>query len=185
MAENINLDVSQVLTVIANLRDKNPEAAVRTMDVLRLILNREGYLPSDVQQAIAPLTAAVQSLVAQQQTNQQKIGELMAKIDEQSAATTAQIEELRAQSQKSFGEIRKALDDALASQITPEELAAAVEEAKAAQKLESQAEFDAAVDAAFAPIQAKTAEAKAAIQVLDDIVPDAPVEPTPTPGEPV
>lgn len=175
MAENINLEVDKVLTVFSNLRDRNPEAAKRTEEVLRLILGREGFLPGDLAEALKPLTDQIGNLIANQTTIQTRIGELMARTDQ----LGQQIDANTAQANKAFAEIRKALDDALKTQITPEEMAAAVADAKTAQKSEDEAAFDAALQ----PIMDKVNTQSAALQKLDDIVPDAPTPaPEPTPG---
>lgn len=126
----------------------------------------------------------------------EKLGAIMARADEHAARIGSAIEANTQQASKAFGEIRKALDEALESQITQAELDAAVAAAKTAAAEEANAANTAALDAAFAPMQAKLDAQKAALQQLDDIVPDAPptppteppVEPPPTEpttGEPV
>jgi hypothetical protein len=108
-----------------------------------------------------------------------RVGEIMARIDDRSAEIGAKLDASTAQQTKALGEIRAALDKALESQITPEELAAAVEEAKRITRDTVQAENDAAIDRAFADLTAKAEASKAASQELDDIVPDEqPGEPT-------
>lgn len=104
---------------------------------------------------------------------------IMAKLDDLSTTTGQKIDSFTAKSDKAFAEIRKALDDALNSQITQQELDDAVAAAKAAQKESSEAEFNQALDAAFAPLTEKLSTAEASLQKLDDIVPDAP---TPEPA---
>jgi len=111
---------------------------------------------------------------------------IMARLNEQSDQFGARLDALEAQQTKALGEIRTALDAALAVQVTPEELAAAVAAAKTAQKTEDEAGFNTAVDAAFAPLTDKLNKVQAATQALDDVVPDAPApnpnpNPTPTP----
>ncbi len=87
-----------------------------------------------------------------------------------------QIDQNTAKADKAFAEIRKALDEALASQITQEELDAAVQAAKDAQKNED----DTALDAELQTLSEKIASQNASLQKLDDIVPD-PSEPEPSP----
>jgi hypothetical protein len=77
MAENIVVDVSSILSVIAGLRDRNPQAAENTLYVLKLLLNREGFLPGDVTQALAPLTAAIKALSDHQQDVNLKLEKIM------------------------------------------------------------------------------------------------------------
>src|SRR5688500_10335251 len=112
MAENINLDVDAVLSVIAGLRDRNPEAAKNTIDTLKLILNREGFLPGDVTEAIKPLTDQVSALIASQQSITTTIGELMATFEEVKAG----IEANTAQAAKAQLEIRAKIDELIARQ---------------------------------------------------------------------
>lgn len=109
---------------------------------------------------------------------------IMGKLEDNAAATSAQIDALKAQQTKALGEIRTALDKALQVQITPDELAAAVEAAKQAQRTADRDEFDSQVDAAFAPLTAKITEAQVTTQELDDIVKDAEANPpaVPTPN---
>jgi chromosome segregation ATPase len=137
--------------------------------------------------ALQPAADAVPQLITlltefstKQAAIDQALGDMMAKIDDLSKTTGAQIDALRTQNEKALGEIRAALDKALQSQVTPEELAAAVQSAKDAQKAESEAGFDAKVDEVFAPITEKLTAAQTASQALDDVVPDA----EPTPAEP-
>lgn len=92
--------------------------------------------------------------------------DMMAKFDEVSAKVDANT----AQATKAFGEIRAKLDELSEVQITPEELQAAVDAAKAAQSAEDTAAAEAQLDA----LMTKLGEQQVALQSLDDLVPDAP-----------
>jgi hypothetical protein len=185
MAESVEINAAQVLAEFFRQRAQTPENTKIAFDVLKLILNREGYIPSDVTEALAPVNARLDSLISFQQSITTQLGEIMARIDERAAEVSAQLDAATAQQAKALAEIRAALDAALETQITPEELAAAVEEAKATARTESQAEFEAKVDEIFAPLTEKATANKAASQALDDVVPDAPpVEPEEPPVEP-
>jgi chromosome segregation ATPase len=188
--DNISIEAHQVLQVIANAMSRTPDVSPRIIEVLKLILNPEGYLPSDVEAAIEPLRVRLDQSLANQQTLIQRIGELMARADEHAARLGGAIDANTAQAAKAFTEIRAALDAALEAQITQEELDAAVAAARTAAAEEANAANQAALDAAFEPLQSKLDAQKTALQQLDDVVPDAPpveppVEPTPTPAEPV
>lgn len=99
----------------------------------------------------------------------------MDKLDQYQQETQKKLDDMAAQANKSNAELRKAIDDALKTQVTPEELAEAVAAAKEAQKSASEAEFSTKLDAAFSGIGERLALTQAAVQKLDDIVPDAPV----------
>lgn len=99
----------------------------------------------------------------------------MDKLDQYQQETQKKLDDMAAQADKSNAELRKAIDDALKTQVTPEELAEAVAAAKEAQKSASEAEFSTKLDAAFSGIGERLALTQAAVQKLDDIVPDAPV----------
>ena len=173
---NINLEMHEVLRTINFGR--NTDAAIEFVKMLTA-----AEIPNvrieEVLAAISALGSAIIELNVNQQFTNQLLGELMARIDEQAAQLSAQLDANTAQAQKAFGEIRAALDKALESQITQEELDAAVEAARTAAREEANQANEAAVDAAFAPLQEKVAAQKSAMQTLDDIVPDAPTEPTP------
>ncbi len=95
----------------------------------------------------------------------QKLGELMAKIDD----IGARIDQSAATAERAFSEIRTFLDEVLASQITPAMLAAAVEAAKAAQLAGDTAAFESALD----PLIPKADALDAALTKLDNAVPPA------------
>jgi ABC-type transporter Mla subunit MlaD len=126
MAENINLDVAAVLTVIANLRDKSPGVAERAMETLRLILNRDLYVPSDVHAALKPLSDKLDALLANLQQNDDqtnfRLGEIMAKIEDfdaklkridDSTTEAAKVAQVVVDENKRLkGDLQKALADA-------------------------------------------------------------------------
>lgn len=160
----VHVDLAEVLRIIFS--DPNlpyecsaPERALEVID--RFVAPQP-----DILVALDALHRDIQII----KTNQ---GAIMANIDNRAAQLTADLESIKQQNQKSFAEIRTALE----AQITPEELAAAVEAAKVETRSTVEAENDAAVDRAFAPLMQRAAEAKEAAQAIDDLVADAPVEP--------
>jgi len=106
-------------------------------------------------------------------TNQ--LGDLMGKFDDVKAGIQANTQ----QAAKAQAEIRTKLDELLAKQ---QEVEAAVAAALAADAATDEADFDAKMN----ELQGAVNEQKAAMQALDDVVPDAPANPTePTePGTP-
>lgn len=169
MSETVTIDAAQVLAEFFRQRAQTPENTKIAFDVLKLILSKEGYIPSDVTEALLPINNRLDSLISSQQSITTKIGELMAKFDDVKAG----IEANTAQAQKAQAEIRAKLDELLASQADVDAAVAAA--------LAADAAADEAADAeAKANLQAAVDAQKAAIQALDDVVPDAP----PTPEEP-
>jgi hypothetical protein len=164
MGENTSLDVAATLQVFSNLGSKTPEAAKRVEDVLRLILNRESFMPADVEAVMQPLIQQNAAMLSQIQTTQQKIGELMADIKD----VGLKVDQLDAKTQKVMAEIRNALDDALKSQITPEEMKDAVDQAIAATTASERAAAQAALD----PIMDKLGKLDTSLTTMDDMVPD-------------
>lgn len=164
---HLDLDVTSVLKAYGGFYSKDPEAAVHIVDVLRLILNRDAFTITDISEALRPLVAAVNNFAAIQTKT---AGDLMAKHEELDSKVTAQ----GAQMNKAFAEIRKALDDALASQITQEEFDAAVLAATAAGTEAGTAAERTASEAKNDAIIAKLTANDEALKRLDDIVPDNP-----------
>jgi chromosome segregation ATPase len=181
MSENINLDVAGVLTVVSNLRDKNPTAAERTLDVLRLILNRDLYVPSDVHAALKPLSEKLDALLAQQSNDrtqfQQALEDLsmsVKDVKDKAAQNTAAL-------QKVSAEQRQILDKLTEAQGN---IDAKVAEAVAAARAQDRE----ALEAALADVQSEQAKQSDLLAEMDARVADAPApdngggntEPAPT-----
>jgi F0F1-type ATP synthase membrane subunit b/b' len=138
------------------------------LEFIKWVDQEKGIFRKDIQNILTTVTNL-----------RKEFGEAMGDLAGRVNAATLQIEELKAQNQKALSEIKGKLSELGDVQITPEELQAAIDKAKA----DAGAEFQAQVDAAFAPLTTKIEEAKAVSQELDDLVADVP--PPPPPAEPL
>ena len=86
MSENINLDVSQVLNLFSGLRLSDPAAAQRTLDVLRLILNRETVALGEIAEAIKPLASRMDTMSERQTQILTRLGDMMASQEQVNSA---------------------------------------------------------------------------------------------------
>lgn len=75
MAENIDLNVRDVLNLLSSVRATNPDTEQRMMNVLRMILNRETFTIGDLETVVAPIVQRVSAI----QTN---LGAIMATLAE-------------------------------------------------------------------------------------------------------
>jgi septal ring factor EnvC (AmiA/AmiB activator) len=176
--DNISIEAHQVLQVIANAMSRTPDVSPRIIEVLKLILNPEGYLPSDVEAALQPLIVRLDQSLANQQTQNQRIGEIMATLADFQGALTA-VEQATTKSAAAVTAIADRIA-ALETQIANMGLTEEQEDALLSQVRGISA--NAATLATSLEGMGKTPETPVPTPTPEPL---PPVEPTPTPGEPV